>query len=66
MEKAVRDPETHGVSLDQVDHVIPHQANVRIVESLAQRLEIPMDKFFYVIWTSMKILLCRFRSLGSG
>ena len=47
MEKAVRDLlETHGVSLDQVDHVIPHQANVRIVESLAQRLEIPMDKIF--------------------
>ena len=38
--------EKHGVSKDEVDHVIPHQANVRIVESLAQRLEISLDKFF--------------------
>ena len=47
MERAVRELlEKHGVSMDEVDHVIPHQANVRIVESLAQRLEISMDKFF--------------------
>ena len=47
MERAVRELlEKHGVSKDEVDHVIPHQANVRIVESLAQRLEISMDKFF--------------------
>lgn len=47
MERAVRELlEKHGVSEDEVDHVIPHQANVRIVESLAQRLEISMDKFF--------------------
>lgn len=47
MERAVRELlEKHGVRKDEVDHVIPHQANVRIVESLAQRLEISMDKFF--------------------
>ncbi len=47
MERAVRELlEKHDVSMDEVDHVIPHQANVRIVESLAQRLEISMDKFF--------------------
>ena len=47
MERAVRELlKKHGVSKDDVDHVIPHQANVRIVESLAQRLEISMDKFF--------------------
>ena len=47
MERAVRELlEKHGVSKDEVDHVIPHQANFRIVESLAQRLEISMDKFF--------------------
>ena len=47
MERAVRELlEKHGVSKNEVDHVIPHQANVRIVESLAQRLEISMDKFF--------------------
>ena len=47
MERAVRELlEKHEISMDEVDHVIPHQANVRIVESLAQRLEISMDKFF--------------------
>ena len=47
MERAVRQLlEKYGVGKDEVDHVIPHQANVRIVESLAQRLEISMDKFF--------------------
>ena len=47
MERAVRELlEKHEISMNEVDHIIPHQANVRIVESLAQRLEISMDKFF--------------------
>ena len=29
-----------------VDFVIPHQANIRIIESAARRLRIPMEKFF--------------------
>ena len=36
----------HGIDPAQVDHFIPHQANVRIVESLANRLEVPLEKFF--------------------
>ena len=36
----------HDIDPAEVDHVIPHQANVRIVESLANRLELPIDKFF--------------------
>lgn len=36
----------NGFSNKDIDHVIPHQANARIVESLSQRLEIPLDKFF--------------------
>lgn len=35
-----------GLNEDDIDFVIPHQANARIVESLSQRLEIPLDKFF--------------------
>lgn len=31
-------------SVDDVDLVIPHQANLRIIESAMNRLEIPMDK----------------------
>jgi len=47
MEKATRELlEANGLDTQDVDHVIPHQANVRIVESMAQRLEIPLDKFF--------------------
>jgi len=38
--------EKHQLSLEEIDHVIPHQANVRIVESLSQRLGLPMSKFF--------------------
>jgi len=29
-----------------VDFVIPHQANIRIIESAARRLRIPLDRFF--------------------
>ena len=36
----------HGFDKSEVDHVIPHQANARIVESLSQRLEIPLDRFY--------------------
>ncbi len=47
MEKASRELlSQHGFSEEDVDHVIPHQANARIVESLSQRLNIPLSKFF--------------------
>jgi 3-oxoacyl-[acyl-carrier-protein] synthase-3 len=35
-----------GFQLDDVAVVVPHQANVRIIEAVAKRLEVPMDKFF--------------------
>lgn len=35
-----------GVSAEEVDCVIPHQANFRIIDSLAERLGIPMERFF--------------------
>lgn len=37
---------SHGITADQVACVVPHQANLRIIEMLAARLKIPMDKFF--------------------
>lgn len=47
MERAARELLTlHGYTQNDVDHVIPHQANARIVESLSQRLDIPLGKFF--------------------
>jgi 3-oxoacyl-[acyl-carrier-protein] synthase III len=33
-----------GLSLEQVDHVILHQANQRIIETVAQRLKVPPEK----------------------
>lgn len=38
--------ERSGWTGDQVDLLIPHQANLRIIESAAKRLHVPMDKVF--------------------
>ena len=37
--------EESGVSIDEVKYFVLHQANYRIVESVAKRLKQPMDKF---------------------
>lgn len=34
-----------GYATDAVDLVVPHQANMRIIESLAKRMRIPLEKF---------------------
>ena len=47
MEEAARDIlEQHGIAANQINLVIPHQANRRIIESIAQYLELPMERFF--------------------
>ena len=47
MERASRKLlEKHGLTPADIACVIPHQANARIVESLAQRMELPIDRFF--------------------
>lgn len=33
-----------GVSANEIDWLVPHQANVRIIESTAKKLGLPMDK----------------------
>lgn len=38
--------EQNGVESDQLACVIPHQANMRIIESLSSRLHIPIERFF--------------------
>jgi 3-oxoacyl-[acyl-carrier-protein] synthase-3 len=38
--------EQQGVSGDQIDCIIPHQANQRIIDSIAQYLKLPLDRFF--------------------
>lgn len=36
--------ERNGLDKDNIAWVIPHQANVRIIEAVAKRLELPMEK----------------------
>ena len=38
--------EQAGLSIDDIACVIPHQANVRIIEAIADRLKIPLEKFY--------------------
>ena len=46
MEHAVREAaRLADVDVDDIDLIVPHQANFRIIEYAAKRLDIPMDKF---------------------
>ena len=39
-----RVPVQLGTNLQHVDWMIPHQANLRIIEGMAKKLHMPMDK----------------------
>jgi 3-oxoacyl-[acyl-carrier-protein] synthase-3 len=41
----------NGVGKDQLDWLIPHQANIRIIEAIAKRLDLPMEKVIVTINT---------------
>jgi 3-oxoacyl-[acyl-carrier-protein] synthase-3 len=46
MDEAARDIlEQQQVTADQIALVIPHQANLRIIEAISDYLELPMDRF---------------------
>jgi 3-oxoacyl-[acyl-carrier-protein] synthase-3 len=36
--------EKAGITLDDIDVLVPHQANIRIITAAAKRLKLPMDK----------------------
>jgi 3-oxoacyl-[acyl-carrier-protein] synthase-3 len=38
--------EQHNLKPDQISLVIPHQANIRIIEALAANLEVPMERVY--------------------
>ena len=38
-----------GLTMDQVDLLVPHQANLRIIDAACQRLGLPMEKAVVVI-----------------
>lgn len=47
MEDAAREIlEQHHLKADQISCVIPHQANLRIIDAIAQYLELPLDRFY--------------------
>lgn len=41
---AIEELETNGMKLSDLDWLIPHQANLRIIEAAAKRLDLPMSK----------------------
>lgn len=34
----------NGLSVDRIDYFIPHQANLRIIEAIADRIKLPEEK----------------------
>lgn len=38
--------EKAGLTLDDIKFIVPHQANIRIIQLAAKRLKIPQEKFF--------------------
>ncbi|MBR4931599.1 MAG: ketoacyl-ACP synthase III [Alphaproteobacteria bacterium] len=60
-----------GIKLSDIDFLVPHQANVRIVESTAKKLEIPMDKVILTLpeqgnTSAASIPLALFEGVKSG
>lgn len=43
---AVNALERAGIAPENVDLMVPHQANIRIIQSAAKRLQLPMEKVF--------------------
>ena len=38
-----------GINQDELDWLIPHQANIRIIQATAKRLDLPMDKVILTV-----------------
>ncbi|MCS6957830.1 MAG: beta-ketoacyl-ACP synthase III [Aquificaceae bacterium] len=60
-----------NIRSEDVDLVVPHQANIRIIEALAEKLSIPMDKVYTNIHkygntsaASIPIALCEAKQTG--
>lgn len=41
--------EKSGLTLDDIDYVVPHQANIRIIEAVCNRKKYPLEKFHMTI-----------------
>lgn len=45
VESSLQALKTAGVTIDQISCIIPHQANLRIIETIAHRLHVSLDQF---------------------
>jgi 3-oxoacyl-[acyl-carrier-protein] synthase-3 len=45
-ETSIKALENSGLTPNDVDCLVPHQANIRIIQSAAKRLKLPMDRVF--------------------
>ena len=41
--------EKAGVGKDELDWLVPHQANIRIIQAMAKRLDVPMEKVIVTV-----------------
>lgn len=41
--------EYNGLTIHDVDHIVPHQANARIIQAMAKKLDVTMDKVVMTI-----------------
>lgn len=60
-----------GVTKDDIDFFVPHQANVRIIETAAKKLDVSMDKFIVTLdhygnTSSASIPLALNEAIGRG
>jgi 3-oxoacyl-[acyl-carrier-protein] synthase-3 len=39
--------ERSNLAIDDISYIIPHQANIRILQAAAKRLKIPIEKFYF-------------------
>ncbi len=70
-ESAVRAAQNASLEPSKVDLLVPHQANIRIIESAAKRMGLPMEKVFVNVHkygntsaASIPIALCEARDEG--
>ncbi len=60
-----------GLSVDEIDYFIPHQANMRIIETAAKKLKVSLDKFIvnideYANTSSASIIIAFDEAVRSG
>lgn len=60
-----------GIDVSEIDHIIPHQANMRIIETAAKNLKLPIEKFLVNIsdhgnTSSASIPICFDEMLKAG